>query len=303
MNEVSLWSLCIDAYHAISKSYVPVMDQTAVEHQLTGEEGWLLLPALSFEPEVISAERLRIRSPYTAADMYATGLEKLADRGFLIPVDDNEDTYRLTSKGRETVLDIVGAAYAVMGDLQPVPTGELEALSKQLCKLVRACLDTPEPPGKWSITHSRQLDPGKDAAVMVRIDQFMSDLAAYRDDCHLAAWQTHQIEGHGWEVFTFLWRLGKLTLGELTEKLERRGFLASEYEYALADLVRRGWIDVDVKEYHLTQLGTEIRENAEAETDRYFYRPWACLSVQEIDELQTQLLRLKEALSTRINGE
>lgn len=301
MEEVSLWSTCVDAYHAISKLYVPVMDQTAVAHQLTSEEGWLLLPALSFELEVVSPEILRIRSPYTAAERYAAGLKKLADLGFLDPVDDDKDAYRLTPKGRGAVLDIVGAAYAVMGKLQPLATEALDALSKQLCKLVRACLDAAEPPGKWSINHSRRLDPGEDAAVMVRIDQYLSDLAAYRDDSHLAAWQIHGIQGHAWEALTVLWRKGSFSLDALCEQLAHRGFTKEDYHKALADLINREWVNFDDEVYCLTELGEKVREAAEADTDGYFYRPWSCLSDQAIRDLQKQLSRLKTALEMAVN--
>lgn len=299
MGEVDLWPICIDAFRAISTHYIPAMDEVGTEHELSAEEGWLLVPALSFEPEVVSAERLRIRSPYDSERRFDVGLKKMAERGFLLPVEGLDRAYRLTPRGREAVLNILGAAYRVMGELQPLPTEESEALSNQLFKLVEACLDAPEPPGKWSITHSRRLDPGEDAAVMVRIDQYLSDLAAYRDDCHLAAWQIHEIEGHAWEIFSLLWRQAQLSITDIPEKLHRRGFNPAEHDDALADLVRRGWVDLERADYLLTRLGKEIREAVEAETDRYFYRPWTCLSVHEIASLKKQMIQLSDSLKPK----
>jgi hypothetical protein len=131
---------------------------------------------------------------------------------------------------------------------------------------------------------------------MVRIDQYLSDLAAYRDDSHLAAWQIHEIEGHAWEALTVLWRKEPFTLDALCEQLAHRGFTTEEYQTALADLIKRGWVNHDDGDYCLTELGAEVREGAEADTDGYFYRPWLLLSDQAIRNLQKQLSRLQTAL-------
>jgi hypothetical protein len=272
------------------------MNQKAVECNLSAEEGWLLFPALSFYPQVISAEKLRIRSPYTSFQRYDAGLEKLAKMGFLDPVYDDKGAYQLTSKGSGAVLDIVGAAYTVMGEMEPLGTDDLDAISTLIYQLVDASLEAPEPPGKWSIKHSRKLDPGSDAAVMVRIDQYLSDLAAYRDDSHLAAWQIHEIEGHAWEALSVLWRKGPFSLDTLCELLVHRGFTKEEYHNALADLIKRGWVNLDDGDYCLTELGVKVREAAEADTDGYFYRPWSRLNDQALRDLKKQLTRLKTAL-------
>jgi predicted transcriptional regulator len=296
MKAIYVWPVCNDAYHAISQCYVPVMDEKAAEYDLPEGGGWLLLPALTFDPDIISAEKLRIRSPYTSARRYQAGLKKLADLGFLDRVDTDKDKFRLTSKGRGAVLDIVGAAYAVMEEMQPLDTDELDAISKQIYQLVNACVEAPEPPRKWSITHSRRIDPGDDAPVMVRIDQYLSDLAAYRDDAHLAAWQIYEIEGHAWETLTVLWRKAPFTLDGLCEQLAHRGFTTEEYRVALADLIERGWVNLDNGDYCLTELGEKVREESETDTDDYFYRPWSCLSDQAIRDLQKHLTHLKTAL-------
>jgi hypothetical protein len=293
MVEIILWPIFVDAYHAISQCYVPVMDEKAAEYQLPERGGWLLLPALTFDPDNISAEKLRIRSPYTSARRYQAGLEELVAGDFIIAEPVNDLGYRLSPAGRQAILAIIQAGYDVMQTLQPLDTGELEALANMLYQLVYACLEAPEPPGKWSISHSRRIDPGDDAPDLVRIDQYLSDLAAYRDDSHLAAWQIHEIKGHAWEAITVLWRKGPFSLDALCEQLAHRGFTTEEYQVALADLIRRGWVTSDAKQYSLTELGEKVREATEADTDGYFYRPWSCLSEQEIDFLQKQLTRLK----------
>lgn len=296
MREIDVWLVCVEAYHAISKFYVPVMDEKAAEYSLPEGGGWLLLPALTFDPDNISAEKLRIRSPYTSAPRYQAGLEELVAGGFLIAEPGNDLAYRLCSTGRQAVLAVIQAGYDCMQTLQPLDAGELKTLAKTLYKLVYACLEASEPPGKWSISHSRRIDPGDDAPDMVRIEQYLSDLAAYRDDSHLAAWQIHGIEGHAWEALTVIWRNGPLTLDQLCEQLAHRGFTTEEYQVALADLIKRGWVNLDAGDYCLTELGVKVRESAEADTDGYFYRPWSFLSSQAIRDLERQLSRLRTGL-------
>ncbi len=296
VDAIALWPLCVDAARALSQHYVPVMEEAAAEHQLSGEACWLLLPALTFEPETISAERLRIRSPYTASKKVAACLEKMAELGFIFPVNGWKGAYLLSDQGHEALDDIVSAAYTAMAGLLPIPPDELEALSAVLWKLVCACEDAPEPPGKWSLWHSRQMDPGEDAPVIVQIDQYLSDLAAYRDDAHLAAWEIHDLTGHAWEIVTHLWRSGTMTLADLTERLAFRGFSPEDHRQTLETLMARGWADASGEEYYLTRLGSTVREAAEVETDRYFSQPWACLSDEELADLQTRLIDLVHML-------
>lgn len=294
MSTTDLWPAAVEALRALSKHYGPQMERTAAELNLPEWYGWLL-PAAIFEPEPISATRLRVRSPYTAACWYDERLAKAAEAGFLTLVDEAERAYRLTALGKQAAERVIGAAYAKMAELQPLPLAELERLAGLLWRVVMACLAAPEPPGKWCLAHSRRVDPGEHAPAVVRIDQYLSDLAAYRDDAHLAAWQPHCIDGHAWEAFTYLWRGEATTLDELHHKLERRGYTREEYQQALEDLIRRGWVE-GAEAYRVTTLGREVRQAAEETTDRYFYAPWSCLSETEQEDLRALLIRLHDSL-------
>lgn len=295
MNIASLWLTAQEALQALGKHYGPEMDRAAAELNLPEWYGWLL-PALVFDPEPISARRLRVRSPYTSARLYKERLANAAKQGFLVPVTGTENEYRLTELGRQATQRVIGAAYAKMATLQPLPPTEQERLANLLLRLVKSCLTAPEPPGKWCIIHSRRTDPDDDASVMVRIDQYLSDLSAYRDDAHLAAWQPHHIEGHAWEAFTYLWRGEATTLDGLCQKLERRGYLRDEYKQAIEDLIKRSWVAERAGEYQVTTRGKEIRQRAEETTDRYFYAPWSCLSQEETEDLRTLLIHLRDGL-------
>jgi len=296
MNTIALWPTALEALEALGTHYSPAMDQAAAELGLSEwNNGWLL-PALWFEPEPISATRLRMRSPYTSARLYDERLAKAARQGFLTPVAEADNEYRLTELGRQAAEHVIGAMYAKLAALQPLSSTELERLASLLHRLVMSCLTAPEPPRKWFILHSRRTDPGDNAKVVVRIDRYGSDLAAYRDDAHLAAWQSHNIEGHIWEAFTYLWRGEATTLDEFFQKLERRGYTRDEYQQALEDLIRRGWAKEEAGKYQVTASGQEIRRAAEETTDRYFYAPWSCLSQEETEDLRTLLIHLHDSL-------
>ena len=295
MNTFALWSTALEANQALGRHYSPVMDQIAIELKLSEWYGWLL-PALVLEPEPISATRLRVRSPYTSARLYNEQLAKAAKQGFLTSIAEAENEYHLTELGSQAAERVIGAAYAKMTTLQPISPAELEHLASLLHRLVMSCLTTPEPPGKWCIILSRRTDPGDDASVVVRIDQYLSDLAAFRDDAHLAAWQSHSIEGHIWEAFTYLWRGEATTLEGLYQKLERRGYSQDEYKQALENLIKRGWVKEEAGEYRVTPLGQEVRQAVEEATDRYFYGAWSCLSQGETEEFKTLLILLRDGL-------
>lgn len=290
------WSHALEALQALGRHYGPEMVRVAAELGVPEWQGWLLI-APFFEPQPISASRLRVRAPYTAARAFEQRLAMGAEKGFLAPAEEETGGYRLTEKGKQAAKQIIQAAYEKMAQLQPLPDEELERLAALLNRLVAACLEAPEPPGKWCIRHSRKTDPGATASLVIRIDQYLSDLAAYRDDAHLAAWQPYAIEGHAWEAFTFLWRGEAATLDELMQKLARRGYTHQEYQQALEELIRRGWVEKTGENYALTAEGKALRQQAEETTDRYFYAPWESLSLAEVEELTNLLTRFTNAIS------
>ncbi|KPL82071.1 hypothetical protein SE15_13245 [Thermanaerothrix daxensis] len=295
MQAIRLWPTALEALRALGRQYTPEMNRVAAELRLPDWHGWLL-EAWLFTPEPISAARLRLRSPYTSPQWYNERLAAAAGQGFLAEVPGTPQAYSLTELGRWAAERLVEAGYAQMTTLQPLPEEALEHLADLLMRLVRSCLAAPEPPEKECLRLSRRMDPGAEACGVIRIDQYLSDLAAYRDDAHLAAWRPHAVEGPAWEAFTYLWRGEAATLDDLCQKLKHRGFTREDYQCALAALLERGWVAESAGAYRVTEVGNEIRQAAEETTDRYFYAPWACLSAEEVADLQSALVRFRDAL-------
>ena len=304
MSVSDLWLLAQGAWDALSAVYGPVMARAAAAEAGLAEGtyfGWMLT-APGFEPDPISAGRLAGRAPYTAQTLNEVRLADGAQQGLLRPAGEGE--YYLTEAGRTAARRIFEAAYHAMAPLQPLPAAEISRLAGLLRRLVQACVAAPEPPGKYCLRLSRRIVPGDAAPALAWIDQYLSDLNAYRDDAHMASWQPHGIGGAAWEAFTCLWRGEARTLDELCDRLAFRGHVRQDYADALEDLTARGWIIVEgaggpahgEKGYGLTGAGRAVREAAEQATDTYFFAPWACLNKGELEALRVLLVGLRDGL-------
>jgi hypothetical protein len=294
-----LWPLAIEAWEALGAGYGPVMARTAAKEAGFPEGayfGWIL-PALGLDPDPISARQLAAWSPYTALALDESRLADSARLGFLR--DAGGGNYYLTDAGQTAAKRITSAAYAYMASLQPLPAADLDRLGHLLRRLVNACLAAPEPPGKWHLQLSRRTDPGEAAPIVARIDQYLTDLNAYRNDASLSVWQPLGVSGATWEAFTCLWRGEVQTLDALCSRLAMRGHACSDYADALADLVAREWVAATDDRYRLTDAGRVVRDDAERAADQYFFTPWACLDTGEAAELRNLLGGLRDGLTGR----
>jgi DNA-binding MarR family transcriptional regulator/DNA-binding HxlR family transcriptional regulator len=283
---MAFWPLAKAVLRSLGKTYYPEMERTAISAGMADCDWYLLLPALLFDPAPISAARLRVRCPYYSPHIYENRLKPLAKLGYLKAVNTSTDEagyphyeYRLTDSGRMTIEWIIRAADSVMAALHPMDLVALERLCSLLERLVLASLEADEPPGKWALSHSRKTNPGPDAPVMVRIDQYLTDLGAYRDDAHQAAWGNEpRLKAlatdadavpagpaglppspppgvtQALETLTLLWRADKgelnngasahgLSVSQVTTLLEKRGHPRAAYTRALKALSAQGYVE------------------------------------------------------------
>jgi hypothetical protein len=296
MENLDVWPLLWGALDALTSHYGPAIDSAAAELGIPVGQwyGWLMAARI-FEPEPVSAERLHVRSAYTAPAQLEASLAKGAGLGLLEPKGQGD--YCLTAAGHAAVERLIRTARAAMAGLRPLAGDDLLRLASLLRRVVDASLDAPEPPGKWCLRIARHYDPGVDAPVMERLDQYLSDLSAYRDDSHLASWRPTGVSGQAWDVLTLIWRGVADDLDQICTRKVHRGFTREEYAVALEDLIERGWIVHDSDRYCLTELGESVRSQAEVATYRYFYAPWACLSEEELADVRQLLERFRDALS------
>lgn len=290
-----LWGLCGDASRAISSVTRDVVNPLLERHGLD-QPGYIymLISALRLAPDPVSNVPLGIRSPYTNPPQFENYLAGVAGAGFMVPMGNGE--YELTDEGRAALHEIEHAFYVRLGEMGVLSEEDMARLEDLLRRIVESSLEAQEPAGKWCISTTHRGHPSEEYAPLARIDQHLDDLNAFRDDAHLAAWQPYDVQGHVWEAFTLVWRGEASTAEELVEKLPFRGYSAEAYAEALEDLVGRGWVEGTADGYRVAEKGDALRQEAEDATDRYFFAPWACLDVNERNQLFNLLTRLKEEL-------
>ncbi len=300
MANTDLWPLAWATLQSLTAHYGPAIDHAAERIGIPFGEwyGWLMA-AHVFEPDPVSAARLQRRSAYTSIMKLEQHLMQGVRLELLEPTGAGE--YRLTADGRAGVKQLIDTAYAAMTPLHPIQDDQLERLVGFLQRIEEASLAAPEPSDKWGLQTARRYDTGEQQTLMVRLDQYLSDLVAFRDDAHLAAWRPFGVSGPAWELLTLLWRTDGDSLEALHQRLLHRGFSRAACAESLGELVARGWITKGTDTYQIADTGREVREQAEATTDRLFYGPWSCLDDSEIDDLRSLLSRCGQGLD-RLRG-
>ncbi|MBI9051087.1 MAG: hypothetical protein JEZ00_16820 [Anaerolineaceae bacterium] len=281
----------------LAECYTNTVEEEVAASGINARDFYIgILAAKCFDPDPISAERLRKRIPYNAAAYYEATLGKLLEAEFLEAAP--EGGYLLNQQGIIIFRRTVSIVYRQMEACTSFSTTVMEDIKHLLAKLVQASLLSDDPPCKWSILHSRRLDPGHNVAAIVKIDQYLSDLTAYRDDAHLASWQQYGVSGHAWDILGIVWQGKAATIAELLPINEKRQWSEVETMAAIAELVKQSWLEKGAG-LSLTQKGRSIREEAESLTDQYFFAPWSILSDQEMNRLGELLTTLAETLEKK----
>jgi hypothetical protein len=168
----------------------------------------------------------------------------------------------------------------------------MRRLAGLLRRLVESSAAASAPADKSHLHASRRTDPGAEVSLAAQLDQYLTDLNAFRDDVHIAAWQPTGVDGPTWEALTLVWRGEADTPEALAEKLAGRRLEPAAYAAALRSLAERQWVAERAGAYSATEQGRTIRQQVEDETDRMFYEPWGCLDDGEAQELRSLLSQL-----------
>lgn len=283
-----------DSQAALQLHYGPAMERAAADIGVSLRNLRVIWLSMIYDPDPISTSVIQHQTPYTNAEIFFQRFETAAERGWLLPLPG--DVYQITSQGRAAVESVLNAAYESMAGLTPLSNSDLMQVRFYLWRLVERCLQMDVPGIKYNLLMSRRGDPGAQVAEIARIEQHLTDLNAFRDDAHLAAWDSYHVNAPTWEVFTLLWRGDASNLDELCKNLAERGHQRSTYTAALQGLVRRGWVMEVGGDYQVTRNGETIRSAAEVATDRNYYGPWDALAVNEQDYLWTSLVRMVDVL-------
>ena len=289
------WPKMARLQHALYGLYGPAIWQVGDQVNLSESTAEMLEFVLgNFDVSTISADLLWQRMPYIAPQLYERMLVGLIQANLLVLKEDGR--YQLNDTARQIGWRIYTAKHQRLGQLQLLAGQEQEALAYMLHRLVHASRVAAQPaPKRWLLSRCTYL--AVNAPALARIVEHLADLNAFRDDCHLAAWQQYGVDGHTWEAFTLLWRQGDLSLDDVAEQLDVRGYRLEDYEAALHILRKRQWVIRQAKIYRLTAQGRQVRNSVESLTDNTFYTPWACLRGDEWAQLYKLLTALETAVS------
>jgi hypothetical protein len=256
--------------------------------------GWLV-PAYFLSPEPLTASALRFRSPYTNPTRLSQMLIGQCLQGSL---EERGDGFILSSHARKTIQKMIAAGQGALTDRINFPVAVLEQMVRLFKPILSTALTSAEPHAKWCITHNHDQVQMDSQPPIVQLEQICSDFKAWRDDCHLGAWQPyHYIQGYVWEVFSLVWRNGGQGLDDICRKLcDLRGYTPHDYAAAIDELKLRGWLFEEGGHFFLTSSGATIRNLAEDYTDELFDAPFFALSETELSLLKHLIEDLMEAL-------
>ena len=178
-----------------------------------------------------------------------------------------------------------------------MPKESLRTLGNFLARISGTALNLPEPPAHVLIKAKRDLYQRTNTFAI--LEGFVAHcllLEGYRDDCYIATWSAHGMEGHTWEVLDQLSQSDALTFDELHDKLSRRGVTREVHAGDVQELARRGWAGDASGKIQITAEGKQVRAEVEAETERLFFAPWASLNESELGELASLANQLRDGL-------
>jgi hypothetical protein len=290
----SLWGSFAGAMAAVrlpapTPSSPPILQIQAGQAE---SPAWFLIQAAEFDPEPLSVARLRARDIYAAERIVAALLEIMAAERWL---DRRGDDYHLRLEGR-AVLDRIQANRARRLSALALPDEPLTRLERALRDVIDRSLAAGDPPGVWCLAHSRRRAPADDAPPAEKLFQYVADVNAFRDDCHMAAWRPLGVAGYVWEALALV-ADGAPSADALFQALPYRGYSVTDYATALDELAARGWAAPTADGWQATDDGRAVRAAAEQRTDAAFYVPWAHLSPADVLTIWDDIVTLNQQLT------
>jgi hypothetical protein len=296
MNLKSIWYMLEESSEFLFDNYAwAPADKAAEELSLpAGYYAWVA-PIWLFDAEPFTIAEFMRYFPYGLAQVNDARLASAVQQGYL--ASDGQGKYRATESGRTAAARLMQAGDEVMAALTPMPKESLRTIGNLLARISGTALNLPEPPAHVLIKAKRDLYQRTNTFAL--LEGFVAHcllLEGYRDDCYVATWSAHGMEGHTWEVLDQLSQSDALTFDELHDKLSRRGVTREVHAGDVQELARRGWAGDASGKIQITAEGKQVRAEVEAETERLFFAPWASLNESELGELPRLASQLRDGL-------
>ncbi|MDX1993742.1 MAG: hypothetical protein SF029_15240 [bacterium] len=290
----AVWKMGAEAIQALYPIYRLGFQAMIRSYELEAE--WIILFfARSTAPQPLTLPQLQRYLPYTAESRRTHGLNRLVTQGMMAETEDG--AYHLTTQGSRAAERILRIAQRELGKAKVLPQADARRLADLLWPVVQAALQTPEPHDKRGLLAYRWMDNGPCAPPVTRIDQYLTDLNRFREDCHYAAWKQHHLPPYVWEALNTVWHGEASTAGELAKKLSFRGYTTEAYAGAL-ELLRECGCLLETRRgtFALTSHGEALCVETEARVEAMFFAPWSMLTSRAWDDVHDLLQRLLVAV-------
>lgn len=298
MNLNSIWSVMEESSGILFRDYgSPAMDKAARELALPSDYFFWAAAIWLFNSEPFDVAAFMRAFPYGLAQGNKVRFASVVQQGYL--ASDGQGKYHATETGIAAAVRLFDASLESIAPLNPMPQGSLSKLSSLLARISDAAFKTPEPPAHVILKAKRELYRRLGMiAVLEGALAHCLELEGRRDDCYIATWKPHGVEGHTWQVLDQLSPSDALTLDELHDKLCRRGVTRKVHAEDVKELARRGWADDASGKIQITSAGRQVRAEVEAETERLFFAPWSSLNESELAELADLANQLRDGVRT-----
>ena len=247
--------------------------------------------------EYFSTEDFQKRDPFSNPEQFEKLFAHLFFKGW-IDAPTRNGRHQVTEKARDGARLIIQAGDAYLSGLEPFIDVNLRKLVILLKQIAATNNEASEPPQKWAILKRFRV-ADNDSPWLAQIREYLMDLFAYRDDSHLSASHPHfGRAGIVWSVLGSVWSGKAVTAEQMTESLAFRGYEVDDYKVAIQAAVQIEWLEsAEISgAFRPTPKGRELRAQAEALTNEYFFRPWSVMKEDELDELYGHLTKLRDQL-------
>jgi hypothetical protein len=269
---------------------------------LEGSDLGFIQVAYAFAPDPITPEGYIERGPYGNPAAYQEQMDASVARGWLEMAGDGK--YILSKNGKKVVKKFLSMGDEWFGGLPASSSEDSTRIADLLAKLVEKANKLEVPTDKPTFQIGFNLNPGADAAPMLRVRRHLVDIQYYREDVHIAAWKPYQVSGKVWETLTSVWREEASTPAEMVERYsEIRNYTEDDYIAAFDKLTALEWVAKVDGKYCTTEKGKEVRQGVEDKTEEYFSLPFLVLNQQESEELRDLLGKLAVVIKPEEEGE
>lgn len=292
-NILNFWPLIHSVLREIWHITEPQIEECAVRNNIPIE----LYYYAEFGLKYFSVEEFQGRDPFTNPEQFEKQFARLQVKDWITSTG-NGGRYQVTDKSREAARQIIEAGDEYLRTFEAVRSVDLERLLAFLKQILVANHSAAVPPEKRATLRRFRVATPK-SPLIVQVRECLMDIFAYHDDAHLSAARPEfNLAGIVWSAFGSVCHGNANTAQKIAEAMSSRGYEVSDYAAALRAATEVGWLEETETQgvFKPTANGKEMHDRVQKLTNKYFYRPWAMFSQNDLDELYALLMQLREQL-------